>query len=94
MVDSTDRPIVPLSHPDDILHRRLLAMRANSAMPKDGTEGMQQPLRLMSYLVADVPTASLWAGSIIYVSDEIGGATVAVSNGTNWVRTSDLATVS
>ena len=94
MADPTDRPIVPLSHPDDILHRRLLAMRANSAMPKDGTEGMNQPLRLVEYTVATLPTASLWEGSLIYVSDEAGGATVAVSNSTNWVRLQDLATVS
>ena len=94
MADIIDRPVVPLTHADEALHRRLLAMRSNASFPKDGTEAMQEPLRLNSYTVATVPTASEWAGAIIYVSDETGGATVAVSNGTNWVRVQDLATVS
>lgn len=94
MVDVTDRPIVPLTHTDESLHRRLLAMRANASLPNDGTAGMIAPLRLSEYTVATVPTASEWTGAMIYVSDETGGATTAVSNGTNWVRSSDLATIS
>lgn len=94
MVDAVTRPVVPLSHPNAEEHRRLLAMRTNAAFPKDGTEAMHSPLLLKSYTVATVPTASEWTGGLIYVSDETGGATVAVSNGTNWVRLQDLATVS
>jgi len=43
---------------------------------------MTAPLRLMSYATADLPTASLWPGSLAYVSDT---AKVAYSDGTVWV---------
>ena len=94
MVDDTLRPEVPLSMEDTVTHRRLLAMRANISLPKDGSVGMSEPLPLNSYAVADVPTASLWTGAIIYVSDEIGGATTAFSDGTNWRRSQDRAIIS
>ena len=94
MVDRTLRPKVPLIHADDTEHRRQLAKRANAALPKDGTEGMVNPLPLESYTVATVPTASLWDGSLIYVSDETGGAVPAFSDGTNWRRVTDRAVVS
>lgn len=94
MADVTDRPIVPLTHQDPVHHRRIIAMRANAAFPKDGTEGMTQPLRLMSYTVATVPTASEWTGCMIYVSDETGGAVTAFSDGTDWRRTQDRTIVS
>jgi len=52
-------------------------------------------IKLESYTVAGVPSASTHgAGAMIYVSDETGGATMAFSDGTNWKRCSDLATVS
>ncbi len=94
MANQETRPEVPLRHDDEVTHRRLLAMRANAGLPKDGTEGMHSPLLLKAYTVATLPTASEWTGALIYVSDETGGATVAVSNGTNWIRLQDLATVS
>jgi len=94
VVDAVTRPVVPLSHPDDIEHRRLIAMRTNAAFPKDGTEPMQSPVRLMAYTVATVPTASLWEGGFIYVSDEAGGAVTAFSDGTDWRRTTDRIIVS
>lgn len=94
MVDRVDRPIVPQTHANEIEHRRLLAIRANSALPKDGTEAMAAPLLLMSYTVATLPTASLYEGAIIYVSNEVGGKTVAFSDGTNWRRVQDRAVVS
>jgi hypothetical protein len=93
VADIIDRGPIPLSHPEDVEHRRIIAMRVNSSFPKDGTEGMQQPLRLMSYTVATVPTASLWTGSMIYVSDEAGGATTAFSDGTDWRRSQDRTIV-
>lgn len=49
---------------------------------------------LASYTVATLPIASSYTGGLIYVSDETGGATVAYSNGTNWLRVYDAATVS
>lgn len=48
-----------------------------------------------SYTVGTVPSASTnGAGSIIYVSNETGGATPAFSDGTNWRRVADRAVIS
>lgn len=94
MVDRTQRPDVPTSHHNEIEHRRLLAVSANSALPHDGTKPMTSPLLLKSYAVADLPAASLWTGAIVYVSDETGGATIAFSDGTNWRRAQDRAVAS
>ena len=43
--------------------------------------------------VATLPSAAD-AGRIVYVSDESGGATLAISDGTNWRRQTDLSVVS
>ena len=88
------RPIVPTVHADETEHRRLLATRVNAALPKDGTEGMTQPLLLKSFAVADLPDAALWEGAIIYVPDETGGSIIAFSGGTDWRRSTDRAIVS
>lgn len=53
------------------------------------TEGLSLP----SFTVSTLPSASP-AGKLIYVSDETGGPTVAVSNGTNWLRIRDNVIVS
>lgn len=94
MADQNRRQPAPLIHADESEHRRLIALRANVGLPQDGTDAMQAPLRLISYTVATVPTASLWEGALIYVSDETGGATPAFSDGTNWRRVADRAVVS
>ncbi len=53
------------------------------------------PIRCGSYTVTTVPSANAsGAGSIIYISDEVGGATFAFSDGTDWRRMSDRAVVS
>ena len=53
------------------------------------------PPKLPSYTVAGVPSASTYgAGSMIYVSDESGGAVPAFSDGSNWRRVTDRAVVS
>lgn len=53
------------------------------------------PVKVPSYTVAGVPTASTaGAGATIYVSDETGGATLAFSDGTNWRRVTDRAVIS
>ena len=85
---------VPLEHSDEREHRRQIARNVNSALSKDGTGEMTAPLRLASYTVATVPDASLWTRSLIYVSDETGGAVVAFSDGTDWRRVTDRAVVS
>lgn len=46
-----------------------------------------------SFTVATLPPATL-AGGIIYVSNEVGGAVLAFSDGTNWRRVTDRAIVS
>lgn len=60
----------------------------------DGSTITAGPINLASYTVATVPTASDFTGSIIYVSDETGGATPAFSDGTDWRRTADRAVIS
>jgi hypothetical protein len=45
-----------------------------------------------SYTVSTLPSAES-VGGIIYVSDEVGGATLAFSDGTNWRRVTDRAVV-
>lgn len=52
------------------------------------------PLKLRSYTVATLPSASTYDDSIIMVSDETGGTTPAFSDGTNWRRVADRAIVS
>lgn len=50
------------------------------------------PMHLKSYTVAGLPAVP-GASSMIYVSDETGGAIPAFSDGTNWRRVSDRAIV-
>ena len=94
MVDRVQRLGVPQTHANEVEHRRLLAARANACLPKDATEGMTAPLRMMSYTAASVPDATLYLGSMIYVSNESGGAVLAFSDGTDWRRVTDRAIVS
>jgi hypothetical protein len=52
-------------------------------------------IRCGSYTVGTVPSASsVGAGTMIYVTNEAGGATPAFSDGTNWRRASDRAIIS
>lgn len=94
MADVSGRPDAPLLHSNEVEHRRQIAIRANSALPFDGSRSMNAPLTLASYTVSTLPTASLWSGAIIYVSNESGGAQPAFSDGTNWRRFTDRAVVS
>lgn len=48
---------------------------------------------IKSYTVATVPTAVTTKRYIIFVSDEIGGATIAFNDGTNWRRVADRAII-
>ena len=94
MAEQTQRPVVPSTHPNESEHRRQIAERANASFPKDGTEGMTAALKLVSKTVSTLPTASLWTGALIYVSDETGGAVPAFSDGVSWRRVSDRVVVS
>ncbi len=87
-----------------------LRLQTNSAervrITKDGDLGIGKttpttkldvdgPIRPKSYTVATLASAaSHGAGAIIYVSDEIGGAVLAFSDGTNWRRVTDRVVVS
>lgn len=52
------------------------------------------PQMLTSYTVTGLPDATKFANHIIIVSNESGGRTLATSDGTNWKRVKDGATVS
>lgn len=60
----------------------------------DGTMPANGPIRLASYTVATVPTAADFPEGVIYVSDESGGAVIAFSDGSNWLRVTDRAVIS
>lgn len=66
----------------DALNR--FATRINLALPEDGSEAMTNPLVLVSYTVAGLPSAASWAGGIVYVSNGTSNKRLAVSDGTNW----------
>lgn len=52
------------------------------------------PIPTPSYTVAGAPDATAYEGTLIFVSDETGGATTAFSDGTNWLRVYDKAIIS
>ena len=52
------------------------------------------PNPFSSYTVATVPDATGHAGKTIFVSDESGGAVLAFSDGTDWLRVTDRAVIS
>lgn len=47
-----------------------------------------------SYTVATLPAAATYPRGVIYVSNEAGGTTLAVSDGVSWRRVQDRAVVS
>ena len=57
----------------------------NRSVKTDGSQGMTQPLPLASFTIAGRPAASLWTGSVIFVSDGGAGSVFQGSNGTAWV---------
>ena len=68
---------------------RAHARRLNTVLANDGTETLQ----LQPFLKAALPAATP-AGRMIYVTDEVGGAVPAFSDGTNWRRVQDRNVVS
>lgn len=61
--------------------------------------GSGGPLPIKGYAKASLPSATTWGDtssftSLIYVTDEVGGAILAFSDGTNWRRITDRAVVS
>jgi len=51
-------------------------------------------VELSSYTVTTLPDAETYQNSMIFVSDEAGGSTIAFSDGTNWRRVQDRQIVS
>lgn len=70
------------------------ATRLNDSYQKDGTEVPTAPVRLKSYVKAALPSASKYVNGLIMVSDDIGGATPAFSDATNWRRVADRNVIS
>lgn len=54
-----------------------------------GILGGREPLKIKAYAVAKLPPAAEWPGCMVLVTDEVGGRTLATSDGTNWLRVSD-----
>ena len=54
----------------------------------------KEPFALVSYTVATVPSAALFTGGLIFISNESGGPCPAYSDGTNWRRVYDAAIIS
>jgi len=57
------------------------------------------PFKIRSYTISALPDAKMWGDaavftSLIYITDESGGAVIAYSDGTNWRRVTDQAIVS
>lgn len=58
------------------------------------------PFKISGYPKAKLPSAALWGSntigfsSLVYVTDEVGGAVIAFSDGINWRRVTDRAIVS
>jgi hypothetical protein len=50
-----------------------------------GPQGPAGPA-ISSFTVATLPSAASNTGRVIYISDEVGGARLAFSNGTSWLR--------
>jgi hypothetical protein len=66
----------------------------SEAQFKREVQAALQLLQLPSYTVATLPSAVTYARGLIYVSDEIGGAVPAFSDGTNWRRVTDRIIIS
>lgn len=94
MVDRTKRPPAPLEFGDLREWIRKTAQRANAAFNFDGSNSMTRPLLLASYAITDLPDAALWTRGVVYVTDDVGGAVPAFSDGTDWRRFTDRAVVS
>ena len=65
-------------------------------MAWDGLERIMRNFMpsLLSYTVATLPDAAANAFTIVHVSDESGGPTLAYSDGADWLRATDNAVVS
>lgn len=61
---------------------------------EDGKFSQGQIPKIAAFTVATLPSASVYFNGVIIVTDEVGGRTLATSDGSNWKRVSDGVTVS
>jgi hypothetical protein len=94
VADPKSRPDVPAAHGNESEHRRMLAVAVNAMLPRDGSKRATHPVLLASFAVADLPSATLFEGGIVYVNNQSTGAEPAFSDGTNWRIFSTRAIVS
>lgn len=84
------RPLDSEGDPQDIV-----ATANGRFLQRDGDVVSFRYPKLPSFTVATVPSAAdQGAGTIIFVSNETGGATVAFSDATNWRRVQDRVVIS
>ncbi len=58
---------------------------AGTILTSYGSTDIRGPIKILPYTVATVPSVSTYSGYTIFVSDAAGGASLATSNGTNWI---------
>ena len=86
-------PVLPADAP--VWAKQLvLSLQRNLAELDARKQGTYQLLRPVSLTVADLPTLSATETAIAYCSDETGGGTLVLWDGSNWKRVQDLATAS
>lgn len=84
------RPLNSVGDPQD-----MLATGNGKFLQRDNDLLTFRYPKLASFTVATVPSAvDEGAGTLIYVSDEAGGATVAFSDSVDWRRMADRAIIS
>jgi len=71
---------------------KVLADTLNALVDRTGGP-MHVALRLPVYAKASLPSAAN-AGSLIYVSDDVGGAVPAFADGSDWRRVTDRNVIS
>lgn len=76
------------------LVNRLVQVLSEISRAVNTKQEVGDPLPAPPYLKTALPSAAANAGSLIYVTDETGGATIAFSDGTNWRRVQDRNIVS
>jgi hypothetical protein len=67
---------------------------AYQVMDGSGSIKAGLPIVTATYTVGTVPSAVTYARGLIYVPNELGGAVIAFSDGTNWRRVTDRAIIS
>jgi len=55
--------------------------------------GGREPAQLAGYTVASLPDPARWPRCVVYVSNDVGGSTLAFSDGSDWRRMADRAII-